>query len=233
LTLLKFNSVRKDRLFYNQYQYAVTFHMAEVTTLKNLSHSQIDTRLDRRKQWRETLRTRSQKSNLLSPWAKSWDFPEINEEIRNTLHELCDFLILSDSEHKLVTSVNRAWIYTNDVLLLERFDRFPGIGFKYYSRAMVDRPCNSVLLKHSDHRYRSYFRTLKLDATQAHNLRKFLQQQTLVRLSPALTRWTQDEFSNRTMDYYFVDYPDCAWTTMVGLVCPSLIRKTVDILIDK
>jgi hypothetical protein len=59
---------------------------------------------------------------------------------------------------------------------------------------------------------------------------KFLQNhQNTVRLSPALTQWLPLSF-NRTQDYFFVDYDSPLWLTMLALVHPGLIRKTMQII---
>jgi hypothetical protein len=48
-------------------------------------------------------------------------------------------------------------------------------------------------------------------------------------VSPALTEWIAEPF-NRTQDYFFVDYNSESWLTMLGLIRPGLIRKTVQIV---
>jgi hypothetical protein len=57
-------------------------------------------------------------------------------------------------------------------------------------------------------------------------------QQDFVRTSPAMMQWVQEPF-NRLQDYYFVDHDSPQWLTLVSLVCPGLIRKTMQILTDK
>jgi hypothetical protein len=57
----------------------------------------------------------------------------------------------------------------------------------------------------------------------------FLQGQDEVRISPALAEWVDTPF-NRTQDYFFVDYNAETWLTMLSLVRPGLIRKTVQIV---
>jgi hypothetical protein len=57
----------------------------------------------------------------------------------------------------------------------------------------------------------------------------FLANQPMVRLSPALTQWIDLKFT-RTQDYFFIDYNTTAWLTMLSLVTPGLIRKTLQII---
>ena len=59
-------------------------------------------------------------------------------------------------------------------------------------------------------------------------INNFLQTQD-VRISPALQEWIDTPF-NRTQDYYFIDYNSELWLTMLGLIRPGLIRKTLAII---
>ena len=45
-------------------------------------------------------------------------------------------------------------------------------------------------------------------------------------------QWVQEPFT-RLQDYYFVDHDSLQWLTLVSLVSPGLIRKTMQILTDK
>ena len=48
----EFNSVFKDRLFYGQWQYSLTFDLDEVNAIKTLNHDHIDMIIARRMAWR-------------------------------------------------------------------------------------------------------------------------------------------------------------------------------------
>jgi hypothetical protein len=50
-----------------------------------------------------------------------------------------------------------------------------------------------------------------------------------VRLSPALKSWISQSF-NRTQDYFFVDHDSLTWLTMLSLVQPGIVRKTMHII---
>jgi hypothetical protein len=58
LTSPKFKPVRKDRLFYDQFEYCIGFRLDEVSCLRVLDHAHIDDMIERRKQWREIAQQR-------------------------------------------------------------------------------------------------------------------------------------------------------------------------------
>ena len=100
---------------------------------------------------------------------------------------------------------------------------------KSYSQAVICRPKDTIQLKEPKHEFRSYFKITKITQEQKDYLIAFLANQQTVRLSPALRHWTTVPF-NRTQDYFFVDHDGLSWLTMLSLVRPGLIRKTMQII---
>jgi hypothetical protein len=104
---------------------------------------------------------------------------------------------------------------------------------KKYSEAVIDRPKNTIQLKNPRHQYRSYFKITKITSQQKNMLINFLtNQQSSIRISPALTTWTTSVFY-RTQDYFFIDHNEMSWLTMLSLVHPGIIRKTLQIVAAK
>jgi hypothetical protein len=227
----KFNPVVKDRLFYDQFKYCISFHLDEINCLRELDHDSIDEMVQRRQAWRQIAQQRwvngkqSYKSNILGRRCK-----EITASTVSDLHALAEILLTASNKFKLVVSVDQGYVYTNDLCLIDQLDAMPQLTHKNYTQAQIDRPRNTIQLKHSQHKYRSYFRLIKLTADEKTQLVKFLKNhQNSVRLSPALTQWLPISF-NRTQDYFFVDYDTTLWLTMLALVHPGLIRKTMQII---
>ena len=230
---LKFKSVVKDRLFYNQFEYAIGFTLQEASALRELSHDEIDLTMERRKEWIEIAQQRWHKTgtilgrqhNILSRRRT-----EITDKTTKDLHTLAEILLIATTDYKLVVSVNQGHVYTNDLGLIDQLTQLDFLANKYYSQAQVNRPENTIRLKNPHHAYRSYFKITKLTSTQKNQLLDFLSnQKDLVRTSPALQRWIDQPF-NRTQDYFFVDYNSSSWLTMLALVNPGLIRKTMQII---
>lgn len=231
----RFKPVVKDRLFYNRFEYVIGFTVDEASALRELSHTEIDLTMTRRRDWVEIAQQRWNtgkkilgKHNILGRRRK-----EITNETVENLHSLAELLLTTTADFKLVVSVNHGHVYTNDLTLIDQLDQLNFLAKKYYSQAQVDRPKNTIRLKNPQHKYRSYFKITKLTTEKKDHLMDFLyNQRDYVRVSPALQRWIDQPF-NRTQDYFFVDYDNSSWVTMLALVSPGLIRKTMQIIPTK
>ena len=227
---LKFKTVAKDRLFYDLYQYSVSYHLDEVSCLRELNHHYIDTVIERRKVWREVAQQRWVNNKQLGKSILTRRSKDITEETVTNLHDLTDILLRSRVDFKLVTSMSTAWIYTNDMTLLNKINDIDFLMWKTYGQVKIDRPKNTIRLKNPRHLHRGYFKNLKLtdqEKTQLTNF--FVNQGNDIRVSPALLSWTKQKF-HRTQDYFFIDYNEESWLTMLSLVRPGLIRKTVELI---
>ena len=230
-----FKLVVKDRLFYNRFEYAIGFHLDEVSCLRELDHDYIDSMIQRRIAWREIAQQRvvgTINSSLFGkqPYSMiSRRHKEITEKTCSDLHGLADVLLTSTSDFKLVVSVSNAHVYTNDLVLIDQLGDLSGVTQQDYSRAVVCRPKDTIQLKNPRHQYRSYIKRTKLTDEQKTHLKNFLANQPTVRISPALATWINGAFY-RTEDYFFIDHADMAWLTMLSLVRPGLIRKTMQII---
>jgi hypothetical protein len=148
------------------------------------------------------------------------------------LHTLADVLLTTPANFKLVVSSFTGYVYANDLSLIDCVSKLPGMTNVEYSRAIVGRPKNTIQLKNPRHQWRSYFKIGKLTTEQKTYLTNFLANQSDIRISPALTQWINFKYT-RTQDYFFIDYNEPAWLTMLSLVQPGLIRKTLEIIPTK
>jgi hypothetical protein len=233
LANLKFNPVKKDRLFYDQFEYCIGFYLEEASCLRILNHAHVDEFIERRKQWREIAQQRwvngVQKHGIIM--SRRWK--EITEKTVADLHALTEQLLLTKSEFKLVVSVDQGYIYSNDVSFLEQLSCMPELNHKTFTQATVTRPKNTIQLKNPQHQFRTYLKLSKLTVQQKDQLENFLSnQQSQVRLSPGLKQWVNQPF-NRLQDYFFIDHDSQTWLTMLGLVVPGIVRKTMHIIVAK
>jgi hypothetical protein len=229
LTNLKFSPVKKDRLFYDRYQYCLGFYLQEVNCLRVLDHAYITDMIERRKQWREIAQQRwGNNRNVLG---RRWQ--EITEVTSTELHLLATKLLTTSADFKLVVSINQGYVYTNDLDFITDLAAMPELLYKSYTQAQIVRPKDTVQLKNPRHQFRTYLTMCNLTAEQRHNLEEFLITQSgHVRLSPALARWIDLPF-NRTQDYFFIDHDTETWCTMLSLVHPGVVRKTMPITAAK
>ncbi len=230
MTTLKFKPVKKDRLFYNRFKYCLGFYINEASCLRILDHDYIDDMIERRKQWQEIARQRwvngKQKHGITV--SRSY-IRDITEKTTKDLHALAEMLLNTTADFKLVVSMHHGYVYTNDTKLIDQLNVMAELTQKTYTKAKISRSKNTIQLKNPQHSYRSYFKTIKLSGQQKDQLMDFLHNQTSqVRIGPALGRWFDVSF-NRTQDYFFIDHSTENWLTMLSLVCPGLIRKTMQI----
>jgi hypothetical protein len=232
-TAVKFQTVQKDRLFYNRFRYCIGFQLDEVSCLRELDHDLIDQQILRRQQWREQAQIRwaSGRKNIATLAGRAQK--EILASTVEDLHTLASVLLDSTTDFKLVVSMNQAHVYTNDSALIARLDCLPMLRHKTHTRAKVTRPKNTIQLRNPLYRYRTYFKVTKLTTVQKQQLMDFLNNQVPhIRISPALKQWFGQKF-NRTQDYFFVDYNGESWSSMLALVAPGLTRKTLNIIATK
>ena len=232
---LKFNSVSKDRLFYDRFEYSVSFGLQEITCLREQDYNlaQISQMVARRREWREIAQQRwtafNKKGGAKTILSHRYH-KEISDQVEKDLHTLASVLHTCAVDFKLVVSTDYGWIYTNSIDLLDQLSQLPVLTDKVYSRAVITRPKNTLRLKNSIHNFRSYFNKTKLTANEKKILTNFLNnQKEHARISPALTEWCTNSFY-RTQDYFFVDHTDMSWLTMLSLVRSGLIRKTMQII---
>lgn len=225
---LKFSPVVKDRLFYDRFRYCIAFDLEEASALKQLDHDYVDRIINRRIEWRQMSMQRWMRAaSTINVLARRHN--EITPEIHANLHTFVDHLLNSSAEYKLVTSVNSGWVYTSDSDLAQSLSSLPFLINQRATEAIVDRPKNTIRLKKPQHRLRSYWRSIKLTDQEKINLRNFFANQPDIRPSPGLRDWFACPY-HRTQDYFFMDYNDDAWVTMLSLIRPGLIRKTSQLI---
>jgi hypothetical protein len=182
--------------------------------------------IERRIAWRSISQTmhNSTPTTVLSNQSN-----KITETTVENLHTLAEVLLTAPAAFKLVVSAFTGYVYTNDLPLIDRVSKLPGVLYVEYSQAVVSRPRNTIQLRDPKYQWRSYFKVGKLTTEQKAYLKNFLANQPDIRISPALTQWINFKYT-RTQDYFFIDYNEPVWLTMLSLVQPGLIRKTLEII---
>lgn len=221
---MQFKPAHRDRLYYDRWQYGMSFYLPEVSCLRDLDHDAIDSTLNGRRRWRQLHQQRAQ--TILGNTLR---YRDITEQMCNNLHQVVSVLLEHADEFKLVVSINTAWIYTNSQNLLQQLSDLSCVTNVSCTQAKINKPRDVVVLQNPKYDYRSYFRSKKLNSQQKKTLVQFLENhQEFVRMSPALEQWTDNIFC-RAQDYFFIDHNGMSWLTMLSLVCPNLIRKTMQI----
>jgi len=222
---LNIKTVSKDRLFFDQYEYCFNFKLEEMSALRELDHAYIDRELDYRSNWR------SRNPNFGGSWRGQRG--EITAEHRTNCHTLCDYL-LAKQDYKLVIYNDWGYVYSSDLTMLRDMEQLSYLTPASMKQVKLDIPRDSILIKSSEHEWRSYFFAGRMTAEQKESLRNFLANQTDIRIGPGLKRFLSGSQKHHYInDNAFIDHNGQGIVLMLGLILPKAIRKTLKLIRDK
>lgn len=217
LPMLEFVLHSKDRFFYDQYQYGICVSIEEAGCLRAKSikelHAVVNSRNKMRNLWadrRKDLITDQMTQNLITVW-------EELDAVRSNI--------------KIVISYNILYIYSNDIQILQQLSQIKLLKFNHAVQAVIDRPRDVVFKTNPQFQYRSYFKELMMSQTDRERLAGFLSDR---REFYGITNRLMSTLNN-TQKYcwlqrhHFVEHNDAKDITMLSLVMPGLIRKTVPV----
>ena len=156
----------------------------------------------------------------------------------SALRETRDVLLEEDGEYKAVISYNVLSLYTNNRRLADRFAKVDNnsVHLHLVRQAVVTRPAGVVQLRESRHGYRTYLRERKYTKDQRDMLLNFLDsREGTLRPCGSLMAWLRQQPKyylanlNYSRSYYFVDHDHPNEGTMLSLVMPGIVRKTMPI----
>ena len=221
--LYKVESDHRSSLYYDQYKWCVTINISEAPCLRYLGSAQFESAIRNAKYWAEK-----------DVWTdRAWSITK-----ETALRETRDVLLAESSPFKTVVSFNTVCIYTNHRGLADRLIDLgnDGIHMRLVRRAVISKPANVVQLRESKYAYRTYLRERKYTKDQRDMLANFLHsRQDTLRVSPALDEWVNGTFVgyirnlSYSRSYYFVDHDHPNEGTMLSLVLPGIVRKTMPI----
>ena len=194
--------------------------LQEAGCLRKLDHASIDYIVSVRREWVGRLKDYYSANRA------------ITDDVVKNLHNMCDVLINTKRQHKLVVEHGQVRVYTNKTeLFSEITDSVPGLRYPMYTQAVIDRPRDTICLKESAYTHRTYLRSVVVTDPQKRSISNLLRNQEGIRLSPGLKDWTlYTNWRTWTESYYFVDHTDAGWMTMLSLVYPGLIKNTIQII---
>jgi len=191
--------------------------MLEISALRQLDHALINKVLDKRDFYRRS-------SNYSGRW-RGHD-QAITGEIRENCHSMCDFL-QAQKDYKIMLIQDWGYLYTNNLELVRSMERLAYITPRELKQVSVDLARDTMLIRNSTHQYRSYFRTAKINSDQKNKLCNFLLNQDNIRMSPMLNKWPKNTKHYYIEYIFFIDHDNISLPTMLSLIQPDCIRKTV------
>ena len=220
----------RSSLYYSQYEYCVTLHIANAGCLRYLQPARFEAAIRNAKYWDAQNRSVSKKHLGRDVWEHT------NKE--SALRETRDILLEQAGAYKAVISFSVLNLYTNNVRLADRFVELDNDAVRLHlvRQAVITRPAGVVQLRESKHGYRTYLRERKYSKDQRDLLLNFLlSREGTLRPCGALMAWLRYNSRyymlnpNYSRSYYFVDHDHPNEGTMLSLVMPGIVRKTLPI----
>lgn len=219
---------RRTELYYGQYRWCLRGYQSEFHCLREPSHARIDNIMRARREWGRKIHQRQ-------PGSWYWSQLQITDQDVANLHSMCDFLLEDDSERKLVIAGSWFYFYTNDLSFVKAVMGLPWLDqdrLQWSEVELYGQP-DTIVRHEPRHRMRSYLRSMILDERKRTTLVNILQQQQDIHLSPGLRQWIEHPRWIRVLDYHFIDHDDSGIITLLGLIEPRLIRRTLPIVAHK
>lgn len=215
MQMLKFGPSSRDRLFYDKYEYGICVSIVEGGILRAKTLKELNSAINYRNQARaQYWGTKSSidgkvKDNLLAVWHEL-------DAVRDSI--------------KIVASYNILYIYSNDTSVLEHLANLQEVKYNIAVQAIVNKPRDVILKTNPKFKFRSYFKDRSLTEIERDRLLEFIKSRED---SFGVTTYFKDSLSRYTYHWLqrhqFVEHNDPKDITMLSLVVPGLIRKTLRI----
>lgn len=214
----------RDRLYYDTYQYSLGFHQAELYCIRGLPGGANLDRYIKQRQYYENLGI-----------GKQLQYTRFTPEVVANLHQTQEFLKGTNIPFKLVVSSSYGNLYTNDLVLVDGLCELSYIGIGNLRTAEVTMPRDTVVIRNPEFQYRTYFKERELPDGGKETLRNWITaQQGEIRPSPATRQWfklSKVSWKSKYMQrYYYVEHNSPQYETMLNLVVPGCVRKTVPVI---
>ena len=221
--LYKVKTDDRSSLYYAQYEWCITINISEASCLRYLETVRFEAAVRNAKYWAEN-----------DKWTdRAWSMTK-----ETALRETRDLLLSETAPFKTVVSFNTVCIYTNNRRMADRLIDLgnDAVRLRLVRQAVLTKPANVVQLRESKYAYRTYFKERKYSLDQRNMLANFLNsRRDTLRVSSALDNWVNGKFigyirnHSYSRAHYFVDHDHPNEGTMISLVMPGIVRKTMPI----
>ena len=201
----------RDRLYYDQYRYCVSFQ---------LSHSGRSRSLDP-----EKIRASVMFANAIT-WGGSQKVHITQEQ---NLLKCAEILSNSNHDYKRIVYADWQYVYSNHEPLLEQLASLSFLKNVKTTQAQAILPRDVVLLKNSRYQFRSYFSGRWFNKEEVSAIKNFLSSRgKQFRTTPGVRSRLNGDFFYPN-DWMFVDHHSQQDAFMLNLVVSQCIRKTLPI----
>jgi len=224
-----------DQLFFDQYRYSLKLNMKDFSCLREIRNS---TKTQTEVEFIVTKRFAKRLS-----YDRFWTYSDpglvilTKTETQTTTKMRLDNLLNVlgvlwpvRNQVKIMFSGDWGYIYSNDKDLLIQIDDLPYMQGYYIKEAVLSKPKNTIVLKSSPYKFRSYFTYKKYDEDKKARILDYLKNQPDVKISKGLTRWLKYRTSDWSRRHYYFDHNDAKIELMLRLIFPDILRITMPII---
>jgi len=219
---LTFDPETRASLYYDQYRFKLVFSLSACKLLSKLDHLNIDTEVARRAAWAPlypALRYSGRPA------------PDLGETSVQNLHDMCSRLLSLTHPFKKILYENWVYLYSDSA---EDLYSIAGLSYiKYLSagEAIVSDCAEDVMqLVHPHRKYRVYLKHQMLNVDKVKILKDLLSNNTSVRCTPRFAYYLTQCVNLWITNSNFLEYDNPVDLTMIGLLLPGIIRKTVTLV---
>jgi len=226
-------SESRSSLYYNAYEYAMTWQQDEIGCIRSLDQKKMLSHIRMRMDYEHS------RNSLYKPYGENFE-SKFTTRCRDNLEGMRALLATETQPKKMVFFNNFLTVYTNNLGLHGRLMACDWIESVDLKRAELNLPPDTILLKNPQYQYRTYFRGRSLGKTQkarlaawvttqgddvsaSKSLREFLDIET----RPTRVYWWRND---ATESYYYIEHNSLQYETMLSMVCPGMVRKTLPIV---
>ena len=228
----------RGSLFYKKYEWSIGWHQPEINVLRDsLDEFKVEKAIANARYW--------ERQRHINRWDLSSN-RKINDEnfvskitktVVKDVHDVRSMLV-AHPECKRVLSVGYITVYTSDLALKDQLVEYgQKHSFVRERHANVIYPDDTIMLKNPKYQYRTYLRSRLVTDENVEILKNWLDaQQGEIVASPGLKNFILNRKktyyypTNYTTDYHYFDHNDMRYPTMLRMVLPVAIRKTVPIM---
>ena len=225
-------SESRSSLYYNAYEYAMTWQQDEIGCIRSLDQKKTQSHIRMRMDYEQSRNSHYQR------YGEKFE-SKFTTRCCDNLEGMRALLATETPPKKMVFFNNYLTVYTNNLGLHGRLMACDWIESVDLKRAELNLPPDTILLKNPQYQYRTYFRGRSLGKTQKARLAvwvttqgddiaasKSLQAFLNIETSPKMYWWRSDA----TESYYYIEHNSLQYETMLSMVCPGMVRKTLPIV---
>ena len=211
----------RNSLYFGKYEYVVSLKINDAWLLRSLSRTAILERIRKREYHLSASTWRSLTSELTK---------------ENLMHAVDVMETLQSTFIHRTYGYNTFHVYTNDLQDVEILRRNYPMESTTKQAAVVYPSGVVMLAAEPKYPYRTYFKAKILPIAKKQALWTWISCQTpdLV-ASPVTEKWFTSQYirsgasSEWCREHYFIEHSDLSHITMLAIVCPGVIRKTVQV----